>query len=198
MIQTPSSVATNRSNNSIVGSSAPQGARWALLLLLSINLVNYVDRLVLAAVEPRIREDIVLRADPADQNPKLKTGSLFTAFLVSYMAAAPLFGWLAERRSRWLLIAIGVSLWSLASGASGLAATFAVLLLTRCFVGIGGGAPRARAPDVIADYFPVSIRGQVLSWFYMAIPVGGGWATRWGEAWRESIRRRKAGGGPFI
>jgi MFS family permease len=169
-------------------------ARVAILLLLSINLLNYIDRFVLAAVEPRIREDIVLRANPAEQNPKGKTGLLFTVFLVSYMAAAPLFGWLAERRSRWALIAAGVALWSLASGASGMAHLFLILLITRCFVGIGEGAYGPVAPTIISDYFPVAVRGRVLSWFYMAIPVGGalGYAlggsvaaiNRQAESWR--------------
>jgi MFS family permease len=70
------------------------------------------------------------------------------------------------------LIGVGVVLWSLASGASGLAASFTVLLLTRCFVGIGEAAYGPVAPAVISDFYPVKIRGRVLSWFYMAIPVG--------------------------
>ena len=115
MTQPPTSSSSNR-GDSPNGDAVPlerrasTQARMAILLLLSINLLNYIDRFVLAAVEPRIREDIVLRADPAEQNPKGKTGLLFTVFMVSYMAAAPLFGWLAERRSRWALIAVGVAL----------------------------------------------------------------------------------------
>src|SRR5947209_5497139 len=91
------------------------GARAALLLLLCINLFNYIDRQVLAAVEPQIREEL-LKDDP---NAKTKMGLLSTAFLVSYMIVAPVFGWLADHVSRWKLIGIGVLLWSLASGASG-------------------------------------------------------------------------------
>ena len=94
------------------------------------------------------------------------------AFMVLYMIGAPLFGRLAERRSRWMLIGIGVVLWSLASGASGLAATFTALLLTRCFVGIGEAAYGPVAPALISDFYPVKVRGRVLAWFYMAIPVG--------------------------
>src|SRR5262249_37308944 len=55
---------------------------------------------------------------------------------------------------------------------SGLATTFTMLLLTRCFVGVGEAAYGPVAPAVISDFYPVRVRGQVLAWFYMAIPVG--------------------------
>src|SRR5688500_3993453 len=108
------------------------GARPALILLLAINLFNYVDRQVLAAVEPLIREHFGAT--------QAQMGWLATAFLVSYMVFSPLFGWLGDRTSRWMLVAVGVILWSLASGGSGLATSFTVLLVTRCFVGIGEAA----------------------------------------------------------
>src|SRR5206468_3294292 len=69
-------------------------------------------------------------------------------------------------------VGIGVMLWSLASGASGLAVTFGMLLLTRCFVGVGEAAYGPVAPTMISDLYPVKVRGSVLAWFYMAIPVG--------------------------
>lgn len=148
-----------------------------LLLLLAMNMLNYVDRYVLAAVEPTVQRQML----PDNPNARAKMGLLSTAFMVSYMVAAPLFGWLAERRSRWLLIALGVGLWSLASGASGLAVTFAVLLATRCLVGVGEAAYGPAAPAIISDFYPLAWRGKVLSWFYVAIPVGSAWATCWAD-----------------
>ena len=166
------------------------GARTALILLLSINLFNYIDRYVLAAVVPHLREAFFSGTDPAAgatwvggflawfqgtfgfTPANALIGALSMAFMVTYMVAAPVFGRMAERTSRWLLIGVGVILWSLASGASGLAATFGMLLLTRCFVGIGEAAYGPVAPALISDFYPIKIRGRVLSWFYMAIPVG--------------------------
>jgi len=144
------------------------GARLALIMLLCVNLFNYLDRQVLAAVEPDIRGDL-LAGDPYAED---KSGWLSTAFLVAYMVLAPLFGYLGDRTSRWFLIGIGVVVWSLASGASGLAGTFVLLLLTRCVVGVGEAAYGPVAPTVISDLYPVKDRGWVLSWFYIAIPVG--------------------------
>lgn len=144
-------------------------ARRALALLLFINLFNYIDRYILAAVEPMVRDQLLAADDP---NAKTKMGYLTTAFMVTYMLLAPAFGWLADRTSRWTIIGIGVILWSLASGASGLAHTYLLLLLTRIFVGIGEAAYGPTAPTLIADMYPVERRGGVLAWFYMAIPVG--------------------------
>ena len=123
----------------------PSGARTALILLLLINLFNYLDRQVLAAVETDIEATFFPDSEyPRDPDTKRRLdgtiegtiGSLNTAFMVTYMLIAPLFGWLADWMRRWLLVGIGVILWSLASGATGLAPTFLVLFLTRCLVGV--------------------------------------------------------------
>jgi len=144
-------------------------ARFALGLLLTINLFNYIDRQVLAAVEPDIRAAFF---SPGDPNAMFKTSWLGDAFLISYMLGAPLLGFLADRFSRWLLIGIAVILWSLASGASGLAATFAVLLGTRVFVGIGEAGYGPAAPTILSDLYPIETRGRILAIFCAAIPVG--------------------------
>jgi MFS family permease len=155
------------------------GARPALILLIAINMFNYIDRQVLAAVEPDIRRHFLGPDKPGasfwlelNDNPKFWTGCLSMAFLVCYMLLSPLFGWLADRTSRWLLVAIGVTVWSLASGASGLATTFAILFLTRCIVGVGEAAYGPVAPTVLSDLYPVRRRGAIMAWFYAAIPVG--------------------------
>ena len=145
------------------------GARVALGLLLTINLFNYIDRYILAAVLPRIRTEF-LAGDP---NQSGKAGLLMTAFLLSYMVAAPIFGWLADRVSRWWLIAVSIALWSLASGWSGLATSFAVLFCTRMFVGVGEAGYGPAAPTILSDLFSVERRGRILSYFYLAMPVGG-------------------------
>ncbi len=100
------------------------------------------------------------------------------------MLASPLGGFLGDRVPRRFLVAAGVLLWSLATGASGLATTFAVLMVARACVGIGEAGYGAVAPSIISDLFPREQRTQVLSFFYIAIPVGaaagyglGGWLS---------------------
>ncbi len=145
------------------------GARAALFLLLSINLFNYIDRQVLAALEPEIRATFF---QPGDANAMTKTGLLGSAFLVTYMLSAPILGLLADRMSRWIIIGSAVILWSLATGGSGLAATFGMLFATRVCVGIGEGGYGPAAPTILADMFPVERRGKIMAIFCAAIPVG--------------------------
>jgi MFS family permease len=157
----------------------------ALILLLAINLFNYIDRQILAAVLPNIQADLHVT--------KEQLGGGATAFLVSYMILSPIFGYLADRGGRWLLIGIGVALWSIASGATGLATSLGALLITRCFVGVGEAAYGPSAPTLLSDLYPVEKRGQVLSWFYLAIPIGsalgyvlGGALSAW-WGWRAAF-----------
>jgi len=159
-----------------------------------MNLFNYLDRYILAAAVPAIRQAFFQSPDGlfasrgggsvavsflrwfqhtfgfTPENALI--GTLSTAFMVAYMITAPLCGRLAEHLSRWVVIGVAVMVWSLASGASGLATTFGMLVVTRCVVGIGEAAYGPIAPAVIADLYPVAMRGQVLAWFYLAIPVG--------------------------
>src|SRR5437762_3251196 len=108
------------------------GARAALALLLAINLFNYVDRSILYSLIETVREEF--------HTTKAAMGWLVTGFLVTYMLLSPVFGWLADRYSRWALIGVGVILWSLASGGTGLAKTYAVMLAMRCLIGVGEAA----------------------------------------------------------
>jgi len=160
-------------------SRAMSAATRALVLLLAINLFNYLDRYILAAVEPLIAAHFF---SAADENAMAKTGALATAFLVSYMLLAPVFGWLADRFPRWWIVAGGVGLWSLASGWSGMATTFGMLIWTRVFVGIGEAAYGPAAPTIISDLYPVEKRGRMLSFFYLAIPVGSALGYAFGGA----------------
>jgi len=152
-----------------VGKRPLSGAQSALFLLLAINLFNYIDRQILAALEPDIRASF-FAAD--DVNAMTKTGLLGDAFFVTYMISAPILGLLADRFSRWIIVGSAVIMWSLASGGSGLAATFGILFATRICVGIGEGGYGPAAPTILADLFPIETRGRKMAIFYAAIPVG--------------------------
>src|SRR5258705_5239628 len=138
------------------------GARTALFLLLAINLFNYIDRQILAALEPDIRATFFASDDV---NAMTKTGLLGVAFFVTYMVSAPILGLLADRISRWLIIGVAVTLWSIASVGFGLAATFSIFFMTPIFVGICGGGYGPAAPSIFADFFPVETPRRLLAIF---------------------------------
>src|ERR1700730_15396568 len=81
------------------------GGRAALALLLGINLFNYIDRQILAAVEPSIRATFF---EATNVNAMAISGTLGSAFLVTYMLSAPALGWLADRFSRSTISVVAV------------------------------------------------------------------------------------------
>lgn len=151
-----------------VDPSPPLAARSSILalsVLTLINLLNYLDRYVVSGIVPD------LKAPPLGLSDS-QIGLLTTSFMLVYMITAPVFGALGDRGSRTRPIAIGVFIWSVATILSGFAANYAHLLAARALVGIGEAAYVAISPALLADCFPRSQRGRVLSVFNMAIPVG--------------------------
>ncbi len=137
----------------------------ALAILAGINLLNYLDRYVVSAVLPDLKQSPLRLTDA-------QLGSLMSGFIIVYMLAAPLFGRLGDRGSRPRPIAVGVFLWSLATGVSGLARSYLQLLGARALVGIGEAAYGTIAPSLLADFFAKRTRGRAFAIFNMAIPVG--------------------------
>ncbi len=138
--------------------------RYALTLLLAVNLLNYIDRQVLYAVFPLVKSDLALS--------DTELGFLGSSFMLCYMVSAPLFGWLGDRMRRVRLAAAGLAAWSLATAGAGLAPGYRTLLAARTLVGVGEASFGTVSPGLLADYFPRERRGRVLAYFYLAIPVG--------------------------
>ncbi|MGH9561307.1 MAG: spinster family MFS transporter, partial [Terracidiphilus sp.] len=139
-------------------------ALGTVALLLGLNMLNYIDRYILAGEVQPIQHEFHV----TDQ----QMGALGTAFFVFYMLAAPLTGWLGDRYRRKPLIIAGATLWSLATLAAIWIHSYHTLYLRQALVGIGEATFGIFAPAVIADFYPERERNRVLSIFYVAIPVG--------------------------
>lgn len=139
-------------------------AAYGLGVMTLLNFVNYIDRYVLPAVAPRIKDALSLT--------DTELGFLGSAFLVSYFVTSPVFGWLGDRLSRTRLMAVGVAIWSLATAGGGLARNLGQMLFARGAVGVGEASYAAISPALISDYYPPERRGRVFAVFYLAIPVG--------------------------
>lgn len=136
-----------------------------LILLTALNLLNYMDRLVVSAVLTQIQDGLDMHSDR-------DAGLLATIFLIGYFATSPIFGHLADRGKRTGLIAIGIAVWSLATIASGLAHDKFSLFCARAFVGVGEASYATIAPTIIDDLAPAEKKGKWLAVFYSAIPIG--------------------------
>lgn len=135
-----------------------------LVVLTTINFVNYLDRYVVSAVLEPMKLELSLSDGQA--------GLLATVFMVVYMLASPISGHFGDRLNRHRIAAIGIGLWSLATVGSGLADDYTSLLVMRAAVGIGEAGYATVAPSVIADLFGPKERGRKLSYFYLAVPMG--------------------------
>jgi MFS family permease len=101
-------------------------------------------------------------------------GALQTAFVVSYMIFAPIFGYLGDRQSRKLIMAFGVFLWTVFTIIGSFMPDYHTFLLCRAMVGIGEASYSTIAPTIISDMFVKDTRSKMLAFFYFAIPLGSG------------------------
>src|SRR5438105_11879072 len=95
---------------------SPGAAYTVLAVLTAMNLLNYVDRYILAAVIWPVQEGLHFDDEHA--------GVVMAAFLVSYTLFSPVVGWAGDRVPRKYLVALGVGLWSLATFFSGWAHSY--------------------------------------------------------------------------
>jgi MFS transporter, Spinster family, sphingosine-1-phosphate transporter len=138
--------------------------RTALALLTALNLLNYIDRSVLFAVQDLVKAEFH-QSDAA-------FGLLTSVFFIFYMCAAPFMGPLSVRFSRKRVIVAGALVWSFATLLTAVTTNFNGLLIRHTLVGIGEASFVILSPTFVADMFPVEKRGRVMGIFYLAIPVG--------------------------
>lgn len=139
-------------------------ATGTLLLLLALNLLNYIDRYILPGEVSLIQREF----HATDQ----QMGALTTALFFVYMLVAPATGWLADRLPRKPLIIFGATLWSLATLATVWVHDYQTLYIRHALVGVGEATFGFIAPAVLADFYPDRERNRILSIFYLAIPIG--------------------------
>jgi MFS family permease len=151
--------------NSRIG-ERQKGARFALIVLSGINLLNYADRYVPSGVKELIKDDLNL----TDAETSLPT----TGMIGVYMIFAMIFGWMGDRNiiDRRYILAGGIAFWSLATALAGLAQNLEQLIILRSLVGVGEAAYATIGPPMISDFFPHRDRNVAFGIYYLAIPIG--------------------------
>jgi len=147
----------------------PTAARgWMLTMLLTLAyILSYVDRSILGALIQPIKADLRI----SDLQIGLLIGLGFGLFYA--LIGVPL-GWLADRTRRTWIVAAGITLWSAATMASGLAHDFGRLFVARMGVGVGEAALSPCAMSLIGDSFPPEQRGKPIGVYSAALSLGAG------------------------
>lgn len=144
-----------------------RGSYGFLCFLTLLNVMNFVDRQLLASFANFIVPDLEL----TNTQFGLLTGLLFLFF---YSAAGVFMGVLADTVNRTRLIAAGLALWSILTAASGAARGFATMALPRMFIGIGESIMTPTSMSLLSDRFPLHRLGFASGFYYMGVPIGVG------------------------
>lgn len=154
-----------------------------LAVLTGLNMLNYIDRNILFAVQSDVKKEFMVS--------DAKIGLLTSAFFFTYMFAAPLIGWLGDRYPRKNIVVLGIFIWSGFTFLTWLVHDYNQLLFRHAVVGIGEASYATIAPTLIADSFPPLRRGRMLSIFFLGLPVGsaagyfvGGYLAHYFGSWR--------------
>ena len=141
-------------------------AAWGLLFFLtSLNILNFVDRMLIASLAPLLIADLGLT--------RAQIGLLAGFGFVFFYTLVGLFlGIAADRYRRFPLIAAGLALWSGMTALSGWARSFVQLAIPRVFVGIGEATLTPAALSMLGDAFPVRRLGLAIGVYYAGIPLG--------------------------
>ena len=140
--------------------------RYALVLLLCIYVVNFLDRQVVTILAEPIKNDLGL----ADWQLGLMSG---LAFAVFYTFLGIPIARLAERKNRAFIIGSATAVWSGFTALCATAGNFWQLIFYRIGVGVGEAGCTPPAHSLIVDYTPREKRASALGFYSMGTPIGG-------------------------
>jgi predicted MFS family arabinose efflux permease len=136
----------------------------ALVLLTALNFVNYIDRYILPGVQDQIKGEFHVSDS--------QIGSLTLWFMLAYIAAAPITGWLGDRFPRKPMIVVAAVFWSTINLVTAFVYSYDSLNLRHAALGIGEASFGIFAPAMLSDFYPEDQRNRVLTVFNIAVPVG--------------------------
>lgn len=148
-----------------VSARPPRGsAYFAFSVLFAVNVLNYADRYVLSAVLPAIKR--------AFSMSDFEGGLLISSFLLVYAVATLPLGVWADRGIRKNIVALCVSIWSVATVLAGFAQNLVQLFSFRSVLGIGEAGYAPASLSLLGDFFTKGARGRVLSYWSIGTLIG--------------------------
>lgn len=159
---------------------------YALGILMSAYVFNFIDRQILAILQEPIKQELSL----SDTQLGLLTGFAFALFYV--VMGLPIARW-ADRGVRRDIIALAVAVWSVFTAISGLVTSYLQLLLVRIGVGVGEAGCSPPSHSVISDVFPRHERATAIGVYTVGVNIGillgfliGGWINEF-FGWRAAF-----------
>ena len=149
--------------------SARRISAWVVPLLALMLLINYVDRGNLATAAPVIKDELHFSGT--------QIGLLLSAFFWSYTPAQIVAGWLSERINAYRTLALGLTLWSVATIATGFAASFAWLFAFRLLLGLGESAAFPCGAKLLAQHLPPQKLGAANGLILVGLGLGPAFGT---------------------
>jgi MFS family permease len=141
---------------------------WYVVFVLCVcGIVAFIDRQIINLLVEDIKRDLLV----TDTQISLLQGF---AFVIFYATVAIPLGRLADTRSRRILIAVGIVVWTFAAFACGLADSYGELFVARIFIGIGEAVLTPAGYSLLADYFRPSRLALPISVFTGASFMGSG------------------------
>jgi MFS family permease len=145
-----------------------EARHYAFLVFLTlINVMNFIDRQLLASFANFIVPDLGLT------NAQFGWLTGF-AFIVFYVTMGLFMGVLADLVNRPRLVAAGLALWSALTAISGAAKGFWSLAVPRMLIGVGESILTPTSMSMLADRFPAHKLGFASGFYYMGVPIGAG------------------------
>ena len=109
---------------------------------------------------------------------------VITSYLAANAIILPISGWLSARLGRRNYFLLSIAVFTLASGACGMATSLGQLIVFRVVQGLAGGGLQPSSQGVLLDAFPVEKQGIAMTLFGLAAllapvvgPTLGGWIT---------------------
>ena len=147
---------------------AAVSAAWrSVAILLILIVLSTLDRQIIALQVAPMKAALRL----TDTQIALLQGFAFGA---CYAVAGLPIGWAVDRFSRRGVAYVGVTVWSLASAACGLAGNFWQLFAARTLVGAGEASVNPTAVSLIGDLFPRDRLGAPMGVYAAGIYLGSG------------------------
>src|SRR5215469_16887887 len=139
-------------------------AMYVFWIMFLISFLNYMDRYILNGAATVVAHELGFGIDGI--------GYIASAFLVVYtLATVPLGIW-ADRAKRKNVVAVCVSIWSLATAFTAFANSFLTLFLSRMVLGIGEAGYFPAGTALMSDYFSRSRRSRIMSWWSVGQLIG--------------------------